>query len=106
MTIPPADLLALIESHHAPTIVDVRSREEYLAGHVPGAVHIPFWAAGSRASEIRSEDGRTVVVYCGHGPRAWMAGSLLALRGFRNLVYLEGHWAAWQHERLREEVGA
>jgi rhodanese-related sulfurtransferase len=105
MSIKPADLLAQIESHQAPTIVDVRSRDEYVAGHVPGAVHIPFWAIGSRVSEIPSAADEAVVVYCGHGPRAWMAGTLLGLRGWRNVFYLEGHWVGWQRQRLREEVG-
>jgi rhodanese-related sulfurtransferase len=103
MTIQPADLLAQIESHRAPTIVDVRSREEYVAGHVPGAIHIPFWAVGTRASEIPSAMDRPLVVYCGHGPRAWMAGALLRLCGCRNLIYLEGHWARWQSEQLPEQ---
>jgi rhodanese-related sulfurtransferase len=105
MSIRPADLLAQIESHQAPTIVDVRSHEEYAAGHVPGALHIPFWAIGSRVSELRSAADRAVVVYGGHGPRAWMAGAVLGLRGFRNLIYLEGHWAAWQRQGLREDAG-
>jgi rhodanese-related sulfurtransferase len=103
MIVRPADLLAQIDKGHAPTIVDVRSRDEYVAGHVPGAIHIPFWAIGSRASEIPSAMDRPLVVYCGHGPRAWMAGALLGLRGFRNLIYLEGHWARWQHDQLREQ---
>jgi rhodanese-related sulfurtransferase len=103
MTILPTDLLSQIDSSRAPAIVDVRSREEYVTGHVPGAIHIPFWAIGSRASEIPSAMDRPLVVYCGHGPRAWMAGALLGLRGFRKLIYLEGHWARWQQERLREQ---
>jgi rhodanese-related sulfurtransferase len=105
MSISPAELLAQIDSRQPPPIVDVRSREEYIAGHVPGALHIPFWAIGSRISEIPSTAGGPVVVYCGHGPRAWIAGTILGLRGFRNLSYLEGHWAEWQRQALPEEAG-
>jgi rhodanese-related sulfurtransferase len=126
MSIRPADLLAHIESQQAPMIVDVRSREEYLAGHVPGAIHIPFWACGWRAGRVSREQRRhlsrgqplavppsdrqsgaerPIVVYCGHGPRAWMAGTLLGLRGLRNLIYLEGHWTEWRRQGLREEIG-
>jgi rhodanese-related sulfurtransferase len=105
MTIRPADLLAQIESGGAPAIVDVRSRHEYLAGHVPGAMHIPFWAVGWRTPEIRHAADSTVVVYCLYGPRAWMGGALLRLRGFRKVTYLKGHWAGWRRQRLRDEVG-
>ncbi len=105
MNIRPADLLAQIDSQRAPAIVDVRSRHEYLAGHVPGALHIPFWTAGWRAAEIRPGTDGSVVVYCAYGPRAWMAGSLLRLQGVRNLRYLAGHWAGWRRQGLREEAG-
>jgi rhodanese-related sulfurtransferase len=106
VSIRPIELLAQIKSGRAPTIVDVRSRQEYLAGHVPGAVHIPFWAAASRVSKIHTPAHDPVIVYCGHGPRAWIAGALLGLRGFRHLVYLEGHWAGWRQQGLRQEAGA
>jgi rhodanese-related sulfurtransferase len=106
VSIRPTDLLSQIDSHRAPAIVDVRSRREYVAGHVPGALHIPFWAAGWRASEIRPGADGSVVVYCAHGPRAWLAGSLLRLQGIRQVSYLTGHWTGWRREGLREEAGA
>jgi rhodanese-related sulfurtransferase len=100
-----ATLLAAIEAGAAPTILDVRSRREFLHGHVPGAVHIPYWAVPRRHREIPSAAGDPLVVYCGHGPRAWMAGAALRLRGFRHIAYLTGHMAAWRRARLREESG-
>ena len=107
MNIQAADLLAQNRSSIGRRQSSTSGRaKSNVAGHVPGAMHIPFWAIGSRASEIRSAVDRPVVVYCGHGPRAWMAGALLGLRGFRHLVYVEGHWAGWQRQGLREETGA
>ena len=53
----PSDLLALIESGAAPTIVDVRSRGEFAEGHVPGAIHVPFWNAFRRAMRGWREAG-------------------------------------------------
>jgi rhodanese-related sulfurtransferase len=105
MNIRPADLLEQMGSRDAPAIVDVRSRGEYLAGHVPGAVHIPFWTVGWRAPEVRSAADSPVVVYCLYGPRAWMGGALLRLRGFQKVIYLKGHWAKWRRDGLREEAG-
>jgi len=37
----PAQLRALLGSPDAPTVIDVRDAEEYAAGHLPGARHIP-----------------------------------------------------------------
>jgi rhodanese-related sulfurtransferase len=96
-------LLAAIEVGTAPTILDVRTRWEFEAGHVPGAIHVPFQAVARRVAEIPSGHDDPLVVYCGHGPRAWMAGRLLRARGFRRVSYLTGHWSGWRRARLREE---
>ena len=56
-----------------PVILDVRSRREFLAGHIPGAIHMPFWAVRWRAHRLRAGSDDPIVVYCGHGPRARFA---------------------------------
>jgi rhodanese-related sulfurtransferase len=98
----PQDLHERITAGNAPKILDVRSRWEYRQGHVPGAVFIPFWAiqflGPLLARRLPARRDETVVVYCGHGPRAWMAGASLRLRGFRDIQYLDGHWAGWNRE--------
>ena len=105
MIIRPADLLEQMGSGRAPAIMDVRSRARVPRRSCSGAMHIPFWAVGWRAPEIRSAADSTVVVSCLYGPRAWMGGALLRLRGFEKVIYLEGHWAKWRREGLREEAG-
>jgi 3-mercaptopyruvate sulfurtransferase SseA len=45
-------------------LVDVRSRLSYEAGHVPGAISIPFEQITARAGELRHL-GRLPVLYCG-----------------------------------------
>jgi rhodanese-related sulfurtransferase len=96
----PADLLARIRAGTAPVILDVRSRGEFDAGHVPGAIHIPFWNVSGRLAEIPGAKSDPVVVYCGHGPRAWIAGAALKRRGFTNVTYLDGHMSGWQEAKL------
>lgn len=100
-----ATLLARIEAGTPPTILDVRSRREFLDGHVPGALHIPFWTVLTRLSEIPTSPADPVVVYCGHGPRAYMAGAVLRVSGFRRVVYLKGHMMKWRQAGLRQDVG-
>lgn len=98
-----SDLLALISAGTAPTVLDVRSPLEFTRGHVPGAVNIPFWKLLGRAPGIRLSPGDPIVVYCGHGPRAWLAGAALQRRGFRRVEYLEGHMSQWRRAGLHEE---
>jgi phage shock protein E len=99
-------LLAQIEAGRAPTILDVRSRREFVDGHVPGALHIPFWTLPMRISEIPGSPADPIVVYCGHGPRAYMAGAVLRASGFRRVVYLEGHMLRWRRAGLRQDAGS
>ena len=99
----PEDLLSRIEAHTAPLILDVRSAPEYDAGHVPGAVHLPFYAIGARAAEIPASKEDLLVVYCQHGPRAWLAAAALRRHGFSNIAYLRGHMRRWHAAQLPEE---
>jgi rhodanese-related sulfurtransferase len=100
--ISPATLLDRID-REALTILDVRSPGEYAAGHVPGAVNIPFMTVLAGSDDVRAPKSQTVVVYCGHGPRAWLAGEALRWRGYARVTYLRGHMAAWRRAGLREE---
>ena len=89
-----------ISAGTAPVVVDVRSRKEFDEGHVPGALHLPFWKAGREWRSIASARESLVVVYCGHGPRAYLAGAALRRRGFKNVAYLTGHMKKWKQMKL------
>jgi rhodanese-related sulfurtransferase len=89
------DLPRLCAAEPDTMILDVRSRFEYRRGHVPGAIHLPFWAAAFRPLPAPSPTTQ-VVVYCGHGPRAWIAQALLRWRGAANVCLLQGHMAGWR----------
>lgn len=99
----PTELLTQIDAGRAPAILDVRSAWEFRRGHVPGAVHLPFWTIGTHLSEIPGTRDQPIVVYCGHGPRAWRAGGVLRRHGFTNVIYLTGHMHGWRQAGLREE---
>lgn len=96
-------LLSRIESDTAPLVLDVRSRAEFAKGHVPGARHIPFWRMSRQIGELSIPTDSELVVYCGHGPRAVMAGLALRRKGFTRITYLEGHFSRWRTRGLREE---
>ena len=97
-TIEPADLESQIESGRAPVILDVRSRKEYDSGHVPGALFVPFWQVKTTMPTLPIKPGTSLVVYCQHGPRAYMAGSALRRLGFSQITYLAGHMHRWLKE--------
>lgn len=62
-----------------PYIVDVRSPEEFAAGHVPGAVNLPVDEIMARYQELAAvrSNGRSIVLYCAGGSRSEYARLIL-----------------------------
>jgi rhodanese-related sulfurtransferase len=86
--------LALPKSgEQAPFVLDVRTPEEFVTGHVPGAVNIPYDQVAARLAEVPKD--KEVVLYCRSGRRAGMAAEVLAANGYTRLKHLEGDMPAW-----------
>jgi len=86
--------LALPKSgEQAPFVLDVRGPEEFVTGHVPGAVNIPYDQVAARLAEVPKD--KEVVLYCRSGRRAGMAAEVLAANGYTRLKHLEGDMPAW-----------
>jgi rhodanese-related sulfurtransferase len=97
-------LMEQIQAGKAPVILDVRSNWEFAQGHVPGAIHMPFWKVPAGAATFRVPPDRAIVIYCARGPRAYFAGAALRRSGFRNIAYLRGHMKNWREKKLPLEV--
>ncbi len=69
------------------TVVDVRQRNEFASGHVPGALGVELGDAASLAPTLHA--GRLTVM-CGHGERAMTAASILAAEGRADVSVLLG----------------
>lgn len=98
-----SELLARIDRRDTLHILDVRSEGEFAAGHVPGALNIPFTQLPSRIKDVPGAIDDELVLYCGHGPRAYIAAATLQHGGRTRIVYLTGHWAGWQAAGFRVE---
>lgn len=59
--IPPEKLREQLNGNNPPLVIDVRGKETYQAGHIPGAVHIPGQQLRQRLAEIPKD--RNIVVY-------------------------------------------
>ena len=74
------------------SIVDVRGRTEWDAGHIGGAVHVPLGDLRQRLSELPASP---LLVHCQSGVRSAVATSLLHRLGRTDAVNLRGGFAAW-----------
>ena len=86
---------ALVQAGDAPFFVDVRTPQEFAAGHVPGAVNIPRDQIPQRRAELAAAQDR-LVVYCERGPRAYAAADTLQSEGFTQVRHLSGDMAGWR----------
>jgi rhodanese-related sulfurtransferase len=86
------------------TLIDVRPREEYVAGHIPGAISVPLADLPTRLGELRKR--RDIVAYC-RGPYCVMAldaVDVLRRKGFR-AHRLEHGVPEWRAQGWRVEAG-
>lgn len=72
------------------TIIDVRTPEEYMGGHVEGSLNIPLQAIPSQLNEI-SMMQRPIIVCCASGGRSGQAEQYLNSNGVEE-VYNGGSW--------------
>lgn len=63
-------------------LVDVRTPEEFSAGHIDGAINIPHDQTLERLAEFGSDKDKSIVVYCRSGNRSGKAHSILVEQGF------------------------
>ena len=78
-------------------ILDVREDEEWAAGHIDGAVHIPLGQLPHRLGELDAQ--RPVVTVCRSGGRAGRAAELLTSSG-RRAVVMDGGMQRWARDGL------
>jgi len=100
----PEVLAAALGRDDCPLIIDVRSGVEFRAGHIPGAVHLPFWKVPGATGSL-AEPQAVMVLTCEHGPRAQLALGYLRLRGFCRLTLLKGHMHRWRRLGLPLQQG-
>ena len=98
-------LLATMEKGAASHILDVRTTKEYAAGHVPGAIHIPYHQLWLHHAELSAGKTDLIVVYCSHGPRAGMAKLQLWALGYEKVAYLQGQMSGWKRQGLPMRIG-
>jgi molybdopterin/thiamine biosynthesis adenylyltransferase/rhodanese-related sulfurtransferase len=76
--------------------VDIREREEWEEGNIPGAVHIPRGNLESRIENAAPDRAQQIVVYCQSGARSAFGTKTLQDLGYENVTSLAGGFADWK----------
>jgi phage shock protein E len=72
-------------------IIDVRSEEEFNAGHFSTAINIPHDQIASRLDELKPHSQKGIVLYCQSGGRAVTAERVLKSNGFTKVINAGGY---------------
>lgn len=94
--IEPQALLDNIGHQQTLTILDVRSEQEFLEGHIQGAINIPYDQLVQHKERITKYKTQPLVLYCRSGRRADIASQTLQKLGFSSLIDLRGHINLWR----------
>jgi rhodanese-related sulfurtransferase len=77
-------------------ILDVRERDAYEAGHIPGARLLPRGQLELRASDDLPDPTKRILAYCEFGRISTLATATLREMGFQRAVALDGGMKAWR----------
>ena len=83
------------------TLIDVRERDEYEKGSIPGAVGMPRGVLEVNIDQITTDKDRNIVLYCGGGSRSALAALNLKKMGFRKVKSLVGGFRGWRESQTR-----
>lgn len=82
---------ALSAVQNGALLVDVRTPEEFAAGHLPGAINIPHDEIVSGLAELKTPKTTEIVLYCQSGGRSGVATSSLGKAGFTSASNAGGY---------------
>src|SRR5919201_2302429 len=85
-------------------LVDVRERDEWQQGRIPGAVHVPRGYLEQRIEQAAPDRASPVLLYCAAGNRSAFAAKTLAELGYERPVSLAGGYTDWQRSGLPTEL--
>ena len=86
-------------------VIDVREPEEWAAGHIPGAKHVPKSYLETRIEGTIADRSQHVILYCASGNRsAWAARTLLDDLGYEQVESMTGGFTLWKDRGYEVET--
>ncbi len=76
--------------------IDVRTADEFNAGHIEGSAHIPYEEIALRIGEVTNDKQAQLHLYCRSGNRSGIAQQTLQAMGFTNTINEGGYEAILQ----------
>jgi rhodanese-related sulfurtransferase len=90
-----ADLKRMIDAKEKIVILDVRDKQEFDTGRIPGAINISRGMLEFQVATIIPDKNASIIVYCGVDLRGPLATKTMNDLGYKNAVNLIGGLKAW-----------
>ncbi len=94
------DLKARVAGNLDLVLLDVREKDAYQAGHIPGARHLPRGQLELRVNTELPDPTRRILVVCEFGHISTLAAASLRELGFTHAIALDGGMKVWRDEGL------
>ena len=88
--ITPEEAKKIMDSGEEHIILDTREQDEFDAGHIPGAILIPYTEIENKAEEMLPDKDKLILVYCRSGRRSKIAAECLAKLEYTNIKEFGG----------------
>ncbi len=86
-------------------LIDVREKDEYREGHLPGAISVPRGFLDMQVEEVVPDKSTQLILYCAGGTRSLLAGRTLREMGYGDVVSMSGGYGGWKgsgHEWVKD----
>ena len=93
---------ALMEESEGYILLDVRTKEEYESGYIPGAINIPLSDINENVVSSLPDKSRMILVYCRSGNRSRQASDKLSRLGYTNIIEIGGI-NSWKGEVVKKQ---
>lgn len=93
----PQELKQRLDAGEDLAIIDVRERDEFVQGHLPGATFIPRGYLELQIEQNEPDRDKPLVIYCAGGVRSALAARNLNEMGYTNTISLIGGFNGWKN---------
>lgn len=91
---------ALMKETEGYILLDVRTKEEYESGYIPGAINIPLSDINENVVSSLPDKSQMILVYCRSGNRSRQASDKLSRLGYTNIIEIGGI-NSWKGEIIK-----
>ena len=90
----------LVNGENPPTVIDVRTPQEFAEGHIQGAINIDFNSPDFKDELAKLSPDKTYLMHCRSGNRSNRAKPAFKELGFEAIYHLDGGMIAWEEAGL------